>query len=268
MFTVSRETGSVFVVGDGAVPAKADRPDGEQQHGPGGSSVSGTGAMPPIDAPAVDKDPLIGDPRLPAFFGDAWPALEGFHELLVSDGILRGLIGPREVGRLWSRHLLNSATVVPHLPQSGRIIDVGSGAGLPGVVVAAMLPGVEVVLLEPMERRTDWLTEVAETLRIDNIVVKRGRAQDVHGSLVADAVTSRAVASLDKLYRWCLPLVRPGGELVVLKGEKAQAEVDEAAAVGRRLGAGPAEVLKGTSLPGIEETFIVRAVRGASGHVR
>jgi 16S rRNA (guanine527-N7)-methyltransferase len=221
-----------------------------------------------VEGPHVEIDPLVGDPRLPVYFGNAWPAMEGFHELLVSDGILRGLIGPREVGRLWSRHLLNSATVVAHLPQSGRIIDVGSGAGLPGVVIAAMLPGAEVILLEPMERRTDWLTEVAESLRLDNVVVRRGRAQDVQGELSADAVTSRAVASLDKLYRWCLPLVRPGGELVVLKGEKAQAEVDEAAAVGRRLGADSAEVLRGTSLPGIEETYIVRAVRGASRHVR
>ena len=155
-------------------------------------------------------DPLDGDPRLEPFFGSAWPNVLGFHDLLVREGELRGLVGPREFSRLWERHILNSAAVVPFLPTTGRIIDLGSGAGLPGVVVAAMLPDVEVVLLEPMERRTDWLSEVAETLRLDNVVVRRGRAQDEHGQLTADAVTVRAVASLDKLYRWALPLLRRG----------------------------------------------------------
>ena len=141
-------------------------------------------------------DPLDGDPRLEHYFGAAWPNIVGFHDLLVREGELRGLIGPRELSRLWERHILNSAAVVPFLPSTGRVIDLGSGAGLPGVVVAAMLPEVEVVLLEPMERRTDWLSEVAETLGLSNVVVRRGRAQDEHGRLTADAVTVRAVASL------------------------------------------------------------------------
>ncbi|MDM7830149.1 16S rRNA (guanine(527)-N(7))-methyltransferase RsmG [Cellulomonas edaphi] len=220
------------------------------------------------DATEVASDPLDGDPRLPTYFGSAWPAVTGFHELLVSDGVLRGLIGPREVSRLWERHLLNSAAVVPFLPATGRIVDLGSGAGLPGVVVAAMRPDAEVVLLEPMERRTDWLSEVAERLELANVVVRRGRAQDVHGDLVADAVTSRAVASLDKLYRWSLPLLSRGGVLVAMKGEKAQDEVDAAAAVGARLGAGPAEVLVAESLPGVDVTRIVRAVREDVRRVR
>src|SRR5688500_5404114 len=121
-------------------------------------------------------DPLDGDERLEPFFGAAWPALEGFHDLLVDQGELRGLVGPREFSRLWERPLPNSAAVVPFLPTEGRIIDLGSGAGLPGIVVAAMVPSAEIVLLEPMERRTDWLNEVAETLRLDNVVVRRGRA--------------------------------------------------------------------------------------------
>lgn len=220
------------------------------------------------NAEPVEVDPLDGDPRLPAYFGDAWVTVGAFRELLVSDGVLRGLIGPREVGRLWTRHLLNSAAAVQYLPRSGRIVDLGSGAGLPGVVVAAMLPDVEVVLLEPMERRTDWLTEVAERLQLDNVVVRRGRAQDVHGDLVGDAVTSRAVASLDKLYRWALPLLGRGGTLVALKGEKAQEEVDAAAEVGRRLGAGPAEVLTASTLDGVEATRVVRAVREDVRRVR
>ncbi|WP_233575381.1 16S rRNA (guanine(527)-N(7))-methyltransferase RsmG [Cellulomonas sp. PhB150] len=188
--------------------------------------------------------------------------------MLVSDGVLRGLIGPREVGRLWTRHLLNSAAVTPYLPTSGRVVDLGSGAGLPGVVVAAMLPDTEVVLLEPMERRTDWLTEVADRLHLDNVVVRRGRAQDVHGDLTADAVTSRAVASLDKLYRWALPLLGRGGALLALKGEKAQEEVDAAGDVGRRLGAGPAEVLMASTLDGVEITRVVRVVREDVRRVR
>ena len=216
----------------------------------------------------VDVDPLDGDSRLPAYFGDAWAAVCGFRDMLVSDGVLRGLIGPREAGRLWERHLLNSAAVTQYLPTSGRVIDLGSGAGLPGVLVAAMLPDVEVVLLEPMERRTDWLSEVAERLELDNIVVRRGRAQDVHGDLTADAVTSRAVASLDKLYRWSLPLLVRGGTLFALKGERAQDEVDAAREVGARLGAGPAEVLRAATLDGVEITRVVRVVREDVRRVR
>ena len=213
-------------------------------------------------------DPLLDDPRLPAYFGASWPAILGFHDLLVSEGELRGLVGPRELPRLWERHLLNSAAVVPFLPTSGRIIDLGSGAGLPGIVVAAMLPEAEVVLLEPMERRTDWLSEVAETLRLDNVVVRRGRAQDVHGDLVGDAVTVRAVASLDKLYRWALPLLRAGGTLVALKGGKAEAEVEEARHVGRKLGAGKAVVLDAPTIEGVDVTRVVRVVREAVPGVR
>ena len=213
-------------------------------------------------------DPLSGDPRLPAYFGTSWPSVLGFHDMLVSEGELRGLVGPRELPRLWERHLLNSAAVVPFLPTSGRIIDLGSGAGLPGIVVAAMRPEAEVVLLEPMERRTEWLSEVVEALRLENVVVRRGRAQDVHGDLVGDAVTVRAVASLDKLYRWALPLLRTGGTLVALKGGKAEAELEEARHVGRKLGAGKAVVLDAPTIEGVDVTRVVRVVREAVPGVR
>ena len=132
----------------------------------------------------------------------SWPSVLGFHDLLVSEGELRGLVGPRELPRLWERHLLNSAAVVPFLPRTGRIIDLGSGAGLPGIVVAAMIPDAEVVLLEPMERRTDWLSEVAETLRLDNVIVRRGRAQDEHGG----AVGGRRDGPCGGVARQALPL--------------------------------------------------------------
>ncbi|WP_456825027.1 16S rRNA (guanine(527)-N(7))-methyltransferase RsmG [Cellulomonas sp. P5_E12] len=213
-------------------------------------------------------DPLDGDPRLERFFGSAWPNVLGFHDLLLREGELRGLVGPREVSRLWERHILNSAAVVPFLPTTGRIIDLGSGAGLPGVVVAAMLPDVEVVLLEPMERRTDWLGEVAETLRLDNVIVRRGRAQDEHGQLTADAVTVRAVASLDKLYRWALPLLRAGGSLVALKGGRAEEEIETAKHVGRKLGGGAASVIEAPTIEGVEVTRVVRVVREAVPGVR
>jgi 16S rRNA (guanine527-N7)-methyltransferase len=218
--------------------------------------------------PVDDSDPLDGDPRVETYFSDAFPVVKGFRDLLVREGVLRGLVGPREVPRLWGRHILNSAAVVPFLPASGRIIDLGSGAGLPGIVVAAMRPDAEVVLLEPMERRTDWLTEVVEELELRNAVVRRGRAQDVHGELVGDAVTVRAVASLDKLYRWAFPLLRKGGTLVALKGGKAEEEVEAARHVGRKLGGGQAEVITAPTLEGVEETRVVRVVREAVTSVR
>lgn len=219
-------------------------------------------------AGAVDlpiDDPLAADDRLPAFFGAAWPALQRFHAMLATDGVLRGLVGPREVGRLWERHLLNSAAAVPFLPETGQIVDVGSGAGLPGVVIAAMRPRADVVLLEPMERRCEWLAEVVEALELDNVSIVRGRAEDVGESFAAQAVTARAVAALDKLYRWTLPLLEQGGVLVALKGARAAAEVDAAVYVGRKLGGGAAEVLEAETLPGLEPTTVVRVVRERLG---
>jgi 16S rRNA (guanine527-N7)-methyltransferase len=217
---------------------------------------------------SVDRDPWEGDARISAFFGDAWPKVAAFHALLVDEGARRGLVGPREVSRLWERHLLNSAAVVPFLPESGRIIDLGSGAGLPGVVVAAMRPDVEVVLLEAMERRTAWLREVADSVGLANVVVARARAEELHGSLSAMAVTARAVAPLDRLYRWALPLLAKGGVLLALKGARAQAEVDAASQTSARLGGGRAAVLTARTIDGAEETTVVRVVRGVVQRVR
>lgn len=213
---------------------------------------------PPGDSEVAD-DPWRGDERLPAYFGAAWDALSAFHAMLASEGVLRGLVGPREVSRLWERHLLNSAAVVPFLPQEGTIVDVGSGAGLPGVVVAAMRPDQSVVLLEPMERRVDWLREVASRLELGNVEVVRGRAPEI--GLKADVVTARAVAGLEKLYRWTVPLLRPGGTLVALKGSRAAEEVEASTKVGAQLGVSGVEVLTATTLEGAEATTIVRATR-------
>lgn len=213
-------------------------------------------------------DPWDGDARLAEFFGNAWEAVDGFHRLLVEEGVLRGLVGPREVSRLWERHLLNSAAVVPFLPSTGSIVDIGSGAGLPGVVVAAMRPDAEVVLLEPMERRVDWLNEVVETLGLANAVVIRGRAEELHGDLRADAVTARAVAPLDRLYRWALPLLDKDGVLVALKGARAQDEVEAGARAAKKLGGGPAEIVTASTIDGAEKTTVVRVVREVVRGVR
>lgn len=208
--------------------------------------------------PMADQDPWRGDPRLVDLFGQAWPAIAGYHRMLATDGVVRGLVGPREVARLWERHLLNCAAVVPLLPEAGRVVDVGSGAGLPGVVVAAMRPDLEVVLLEPMKRRTDWLLDVIGALGLTNVVVLRDRADQQHGRLHAGTVTARAVAPLGTLYRWTLPLVEPGGVLLAVKGSRAQAEVDAAAPLGRRLGGTPAQIVHVRAMAGAEETTVVR----------
>lgn len=220
------------------------------------------------DEAIVLRDPLEGDARLVDFFGSSWGSISRFHRMLADEGVLRGLVGPREVGRLWERHLLNSAAVVPFLPTTGRIVDLGSGAGLPGVVVAAMLPDAEVVLLEPMERRCGWLREVVRELGLSNAVVTRARAEEVHGELVGDAVTARAVAPLDRLYRWALPLLVSGGVLIALKGSRAADEVQAATKAGKRLGAGQASLHAAHTIDGVDETTVVRVVREAVRGVR
>lgn len=164
-------------------------------------------------------------------FGARLQVAERFADLLATAGIERGLIGPREVDRLWERHLLNCAVVTDLVPQGVRIVDVGSGAGLPGLVMAIRRPDLSVDLVESVQRRTDFLTEAARELALDDqIRVVRGRAEDgpVRRSVGdADWVTARAVAPLDRLVRWCLPLLRDGGTLLAMKGERAQAEVAE-----------------------------------------
>jgi 16S rRNA (guanine527-N7)-methyltransferase len=224
----------------------------------------GVDVVEPHDEERIERDPLSGDPRLPVFFGSAWPTVDTFHALLADQGVLRGLIGPREVPRLWERHLLNSAAVVPYLPERGVIVDLGSGAGLPGVVVAAMLPDADVVLLEPMERRTDWLTEVVERLELAHVTVRRGRAQEVL-DLQADAVTTRAVASLDKLYAWSAPLLRPGGRLVALKGGRAEEEIADARRAAQRAKLTSVDLHEVATLDDVESTRVVVAqTRGAA----
>lgn len=175
-------------------------------------------------------------------FGLELPRAEAFAELLATDGVRRGLIGPREADRLWSRHLLNSAVVVAACPESGLVVDVGSGAGLPGIPMALARPGLTVRLVEPLLRRVTFLTEVVSRLGLRNVEVVRSRVEDLHGAWTAPTVTARAVAPLDRLAGWCLPMVGPGGSLLALKGDRADAELADAQDVLRRLGAVSAAV--------------------------
>ncbi len=206
-------------------------------------------------------DPLAGDPRLAEYFGERLEAVSAFRDALVAEGEKRGLIGPREASRLWERHLLNSAAVVPFL-RDGAVIDVGSGAGLPGLVIAAMEPHREVVLIEPMERRTAWLEEIARRLGLENVRVIRARAESVAGLVRAPAVTARAVAPLAKLARWCTPLAADGGQMLFLKGRGAADEVSSAAEALRSLRL-EAQVLEAVSLPGLEATRVIRLVHAS-----
>ncbi len=210
--------------------------------------------------PAAEAD-LGADHRVVDFLGDAFGPIAVFGRALADEGVRRGLVGPREVPRLWERHLLNSAAAAGLLPETGTLVDVGSGAGLPGVVLAAMRPGMRVVLLEPMERRVVWLRHVRELTGLTNIEVVRGRAEELAGRLVADVVTARAVAPMERLAGWTLPLLREGGVLLALKGRQAQDELVSAADELARLGGDAGEVLTVGTVPGLEETTVVRVVR-------
>lgn len=175
-------------------------------------------------------------PALEERWGFAVPALKRYEERLATVGLERGLIGPREVERLWERHVLNSAVLEACVPTNADVIDVGSGAGLPGIPLALVRPDLHVTLLEPLLRRSVFLEETVADLGLqDRVQVVRGRAED---KLVAPAqiVTARAVAALDKLVGWCWPLVAPGGAIVALKGERAQQEIEEAAPKLKKLG--------------------------------
>lgn len=163
-------------------------------------------------------------PGATRYFGDDLAAINRYIDLLATWGIERGLIGPREAPRLWDRHVLNCAVVTPRIPSAASVADVGSGAGLPGLVWAIARPDLTVTLIEPLLRRTTFLTEVIDELALANVTVIRGRADEV--AQVFDVVTARAVADLGKLGSWCLPLVRPGGVLLALKGESASTEVE------------------------------------------
>lgn len=185
-----------------------------------------------------------------------------FAAHLADSGVARGLVGPREVPRLWSRHILNCAAVGPLLPAGGHVVDIGSGAGLPGLVLAIARPDVRITLVEPLLRRVTWLHEVIDDLGLSSVEVVRARAEELHG-FDADIATARAVAALDRLSGWCLPLLRPGGVLLAVKGRTAGDELALAEPALRSLGAVAWQVLElGADLLD-EPTTVVEVRKGA-----
>lgn len=175
--------------------------------------------------------------------GPAVEPLCRYAEILADEGVTRGVIGPREVPRLWQRHLLNCAALVPALPMRGAVADVGSGAGLPGIVLALCRPTLTVTLVEPLARRVDFLREAVAALGLSSVEIVRARAEDLAGTRQFDVVTARALAPLPRLAAWCLPLVRSGGILLALKGAGAAEEVAQAGPQLLRMGAGRVDVL-------------------------
>jgi 16S rRNA (guanine527-N7)-methyltransferase len=176
--------------------------------------------------------PTIVEATYPA----AAAGLAEYARILSTDGVVKGLIGPREVPRLWERHLLNCAVAHELIPNGSSVADVGSGAGLPGLVLALVRPDLRITLVEPLLRRSDFLTDAVARLGLDHVEVVRARVEDLPRGTSFDVVTSRAVAALDKLARWCAPAVSPGGVMIALKGERADDELRAAAPSLRRLG--------------------------------
>lgn len=197
-------------------------------------------------------------------FGPRLNLAERYANLLTGPGVERGLIGPQEVNRIWDRHILNSAAVAELIEPDARVADIGSGAGLPGLPIAIARPDLNVALIEPMLRRTEFLTEAVTELGLAAEVI-RGRAEEpgVRSSIGgADVVVSRAVASLDKLIRWSFPLLRPGGRMMAMKGERAEDEVVEAERAMASLGATDVRVVRcGVSYSSPPVTVVI-AVRG------
>jgi 16S rRNA (guanine527-N7)-methyltransferase len=204
-----------------------------------------------------------------ALFGAHADQARRFHRHLAGSAVERGLIGPREVPRLWERHLLNCASITELVPDSARVVDVGSGAGLPGLAVAIARPDVEVTLVEPLQRRVTWLLEVIEDLELPNVAVVRARAEELRGSMSADVATARAVAALPILAGWCLPLVTaPGGRLLAVKGQNAGEELAGSLPALQALGAVAWSIRRCGVGVLSEPTTVVEVVSGARGPAR
>lgn len=195
-------------------------------------------------------------------FGERLPLAEAYAALLAGPGVVRGLIGPREAPRLWERHLLNCAGLGALVPEGASVADLGSGAGLPGLVLAIARPDTQVTLVEPLLRRTTFLVEVVGELGLDNVEVVRGRAEELHGRREYDVVTARALAPLERLLGWAMPLVAPAGELLAMKGSSAAEEIAAARRVLDQLGCGdPRHVT-------VSGTTVVRVPWGRSAQRR
>lgn len=211
------------------------------------SRLDDAGDLGPGDAPGPSSfpPPVVSPEPPPAFaaaaeqvFGTRLSLAVQYAQLLITDGVVRGLIGPREAPRVWERHLINCGVMSEIIPIGASVADVGSGAGLPGIVLAVARPDLTITLVEPLARRTAFLSEAVTKLGLDaKVTVTRGRAEEVADALApADVVTARAVAPLDRLAGWCLPLAAIGGRLLALKGSSAADEVAEHGEAIARLG--------------------------------
>ncbi len=161
-------------------------------------------------------------------FGARLCLAETFASRLTSRGTILGLIGPREVDRLWERHLLNCALLTDLIEPGVSVVDIGSGAGFPGLVMAIRRPDLRITLIESMGRRAAWLRETTESLGLGNVELRHGRAEQFAGRVSAEVVTARAVAPLERLLGWAWPLCRPGGRILAVKGNRAETEIEEA----------------------------------------
>ena len=194
------------------------------------TSDSETGAERLPQADVSRETPSAPDVARGVFPSEHLPAAQRYADLLSTEGVVRGLIGPREVPRLWDRHLLNCAVLGEQIPPGSTVCDIGSGAGLPGLVLAIARPDLRITLVEPLLRRTTFLEEVVAELALDHVEVVRGRADALHGERRFDVVTSRAVAPLGRLLTWSMPLVAPTGVLLAMKGSSIEHEIEEARA--------------------------------------
>ncbi|KQW47616.1 16S rRNA (guanine(527)-N(7))-methyltransferase RsmG [Nocardioides sp. Root1257] len=202
-----------------------------------------------------------------AFPSDRLALAEQYAHVLATDGVVRGLIGPREAPRLWDRHLVNCSLLGELLPQDATVCDIGSGAGLPGLVLAIARPDLSLTLVEPLLRRTTFLEEVVSGLGLGNVEVVRGRADALHGSQTFEVVTSRAVAPLGRLLDWSMPLVAPTGSLVAMKGSSVRDEIEAAGADLQRWGCAEPEVhLLGEGWP-VSPTVALRVAWADPGRV-
>jgi 16S rRNA (guanine527-N7)-methyltransferase len=210
--------------------------------------------------------PVLSLPAPPdaatAVFGERLPLAVRYAELLAGPGVERGLIGPRETVRLWERHLLNCAGLASLLAAGEHVLDLGSGAGLPGLVLGVLRDDVRIELVEPLLRRSTFLTEVVEALGLAHVSVRRARGEELAGKVAADVVTARAVAPLDRLTAWSMPLLRAGGRLLALKGEQADDELAQTRPSLRKAGAESAQVVRVGSAENMTQARVVVVVRG------
>ena len=203
-----------------------------------------------------DFTPEIEPAAAESIFGDQIGKARLYFEALVRDGDLLGLLGPREMPKLWTRHILNSAVVAELVSAGQTVADVGSGAGLPGIPMALVQPEAQFTLIEPMERRSDWLKAIVQELGLTNVRVQRARAEEV--AEVFDTVTARAVSALPNLLRMCVPMTKHGGEVIALKGSKATEEIQEAKKLQKKLGIASFEIVRVGSEFLTDPTLVVR----------